>query len=1696
MTSKLVDHIATQGGSKHQSHTKRKSRERERLGHGKRIRRNDGTPSIMRHENEPGRDPTMCADCQKIDFNSIFYEHTLSSNKKQPGYVVAALTHLNPSRSNDCRCCSILVSIAQSNLYEDSDLSEVEYHLIAYSTVKNLAPNLKTSLGHHDKPLLTVLAKSVPLPWTRTNSPRKFFVIVPHDSSPELYRPQIRPVDPSVDWKLVREWLEYCHLNHEASCQADGAISSLRVIDCRNPDDPRLVDLLEANGQYVALSYVWGDQNSANSDHNLSIQSAPLVIKDAMEVVRCLGFEFLWVDRYCIPQYDEYEKHRLIRNMNDVYMGASLTIIAAAGDGPHSGLPGVTRYRHGTGVQFESFSLVPFDLEGSLIVNKSRWSSRAWTYQEDVLSKRKLYFTEEGLYYQCQSMTHTENVILPLHLGSIRRGYPQWPKSTPVLPLISLEQSFSLESFDYRVSEYHNRQLSFDSDALHAFKGVFQHFHNVSGMRHLWGVPLKTLDVPSLVLGLSWHCLNCEGGERRYGFPSWSWAGWKKHQCEGFRCLSSPVIQWSEFVTYWTRPDVKLPAPPAPGIEIAVEVDSGSGLNRNAYDWGQDALKILWRAERDREPPRLRIRATIAVNPSLHLIDTESDYGSWPRPDSGLRQGRFYKSDISWEGGSTWKKDERTIKLVLLSQGWNPKRIEQMLYVMSELGSLCAKEFLHNLSADEQGLFRAATIAESLLKETESADADHKDASWSRKASASLLPFIAGIEQYGPAWDVFANSNDLLCPVLGSFDKDFGEYFDRVAGMLEEIGNILLRLPRAMRLYPDNKHLQKAVLAIYQDIFEFTSRARDVSRVGKNRSHWLFSMKHVVGFVATLRLVWKPFDVQFGAIKKRILKNVGDIETGADIAEKELAQQERQKDNVRWSKAEASQRMLADFIDEQSVVKVNEWLSPANIAPNHKVATNLRHGESGTWFLQGESFQRFLDEENSFLCLHALPGAGKTVLASSIINYLQDHVQSKSKGLAYFYCDYKEVQKQEPSKFLDADALAEPLRAASSNGHVEATKVLLEYMERTSKGMTEQHHSEEELPVENTEKDSALQQTLAKALYLASAKGHTSVISLLLRHKAPVNARGGRDGTALQAAALEGRANAVKLLLDSGASHWEACKRYGTPLAAAAEKAHQRTAGVLIDYGASPNSHGGWYSLPLVSAIVGKNLNLVRRLVEADADGNAVEGCYGWPLPAAAAALGMNSLIEEPVGYGANVNDNDDKASDALYAASLAGHVSTVDLLLKLGADVNAKGGRLRNALGAASSEGHFEVVEMLLDAGADVDYFDEHWGNALQTAAQRGHEEVVKLLADAGVDPNSPGDDKGTALVGAASNGNNTVIKCPFELKVPSGPTSEMTTALVAAAGAGRIETVNVLIDSGADANGLANPSQTASYCTPLQAAASKGHHHIGQASDRTRSCSRYSGRRLVRDRPHGGRQDHDALVDLALARGAEINLVREPLDIHDEIESCLLPMVRMLLRAGADINTPPCGMYGYPLQAAIERKRPNVARYLTNKGAEVKAKGGCFGGVLNAAALNCNETFLERLLKEGVNVDEGGARYATPLQAAACEGRLQNVMLLLRYGAEVNRTGGRYHTALQAACAGGRLTIAKLLVERGADPNVTGGRFRTALTAATIRGNEKLDSNGTSKRSQVAVTPMNLLARGGLQYENSVSTLYHNDI
>ncbi|KAK1775141.1 heterokaryon incompatibility protein-domain-containing protein, partial [Copromyces sp. CBS 386.78] len=207
------------------------------------------------------------------------------------------------------------------------------------------------------------------------------------------------------------EWLAYCQSTHQScttirSVPLTTIIPGLHLIDCIQR---KIIPAEEMTGStYVTLSYVWGtalvdpqSMQSSTVGPALPNDGLPKVIRDAMEVVRCLGYRYLWVDRYCIPQGNAEVKHLQIQNMGKIYSLSDLTIIAAAGEDAEYGLPGVSPPLRTP----QLWTTIPHGILQLHVpeVGNSVWASRGWTYQEALLSRRRLVFTDRNVFFQCQS---------------------------------------------------------------------------------------------------------------------------------------------------------------------------------------------------------------------------------------------------------------------------------------------------------------------------------------------------------------------------------------------------------------------------------------------------------------------------------------------------------------------------------------------------------------------------------------------------------------------------------------------------------------------------------------------------------------------------------------------------------------------------------------------------------------------------------------------------------------------------------------------------------------------------------------------------------------------------------------------------------------------------------------------------------------------------------------------------------------------------------------------------------------------------------------------------------------------------------------------------------------------------------------------------------------------------------------------
>ncbi|KAK6363123.1 hypothetical protein TWF730_000572 [Orbilia blumenaviensis] len=111
----------------------------------------------------------------------------------------------------------------------------------------------------------------------------------------------------------------------------------------------------------------------------------------------------------------------------------------------------------------------------------------------------------------------------------------------------------------------------------------------------------------------------------------------------------------------------------------------------------------------------------------------------------------------------------------------------------------------------------------------------------------------------------------------------------------------------------------------------------------------------------------------------------------------------------------------AMILREVSVLKTDmqfetilNWLSSANFEEKQRDVFQQYHPKSGRWFLDSTQFRKWFSATDTRLWCHGDPGAGKTVMTSMVINHISDHSTDNGVGLAFFYCDYQDQDKQTP----------------------------------------------------------------------------------------------------------------------------------------------------------------------------------------------------------------------------------------------------------------------------------------------------------------------------------------------------------------------------------------------------------------------------------------------------------------------------------------------------------------------------------------------------------------------------------------------------------------------------------------------------------------------------------------------------------
>jgi hypothetical protein len=221
--------------------------------------------------------------------------------------------------------------------------------------------------------------------------------------------------------------------------------------------------------------------------------------------------------------------------MCSIYSRAIATIIALTGDSADNGLPGVPPTARNNTARYAApgLHITERSFLDQLLQNHTYnhvhvdciYNTRAWTYQERLLSNRSIIFLKEQVYFQCKKHLLCEDRVgsdssTVYSLENIRQNSAAQKVRAARKSTYSPFDEFRW--YEKIVVEYTSKRMGYPDDIINAFTGVQTELQNMFGWTFIAGLPPSLLD-----LALLWTPVTTV--QRRVTalhHASWSWSGW------------------------------------------------------------------------------------------------------------------------------------------------------------------------------------------------------------------------------------------------------------------------------------------------------------------------------------------------------------------------------------------------------------------------------------------------------------------------------------------------------------------------------------------------------------------------------------------------------------------------------------------------------------------------------------------------------------------------------------------------------------------------------------------------------------------------------------------------------------------------------------------------------------------------------------------------------------------------------------------------------------------------------------------------------------------------------------------------------------------------------------------------------------------------------------------------------------------
>jgi hypothetical protein len=336
--------------------------------------------------------------------------------------------------------------------------------------------------------------------------------------------------DATIASRQISQWLDGCSADHDCYDVSSSPVLPTRLLEIQGPHQVRLyLSGTDERGLYACLSHCWGGVVPLQSlratleafQQGISWDTLPRTFQDAIDVARCLGLKFLWIDSLCIVQDDADDWLRESSKMASVYFQAYVTLAASQAANSTEGLfpdPSLMEYKKlYTASNYQGLRYDTFVRRAPYIYDKKGLplATRAWFAQEQMLSPRTVHFTESFLYLSC----FNEDGFTCSDQNNI---YPPRPYVHFLGKQVDLNKQRSRpETWHGCVRHYSHLSLTYPKDAFPALQGVAKHIQTERQSTYyagIWGD-----NVLNDLLWRKWSRA-ADLNVAKYLAPTWSWA--------------------------------------------------------------------------------------------------------------------------------------------------------------------------------------------------------------------------------------------------------------------------------------------------------------------------------------------------------------------------------------------------------------------------------------------------------------------------------------------------------------------------------------------------------------------------------------------------------------------------------------------------------------------------------------------------------------------------------------------------------------------------------------------------------------------------------------------------------------------------------------------------------------------------------------------------------------------------------------------------------------------------------------------------------------------------------------------------------------------------------------------------------------------------------------------------------------------